>query len=82
MKSKELKSGTKFQWETKDKENLMIAIVGHQNPRGTGDRYFIFFFGLFIYTCKGLKSLEKRLAKLIMKGDMESMVYDEEYSPI
>lgn len=83
MKSKELKNGTKFQWETKDKEHIMIAVVGYNNLRGQSvGRFFIHFNGVFIHTCKGFKSLETRFAKLIDKWDLELMTYDEEFSPI
>lgn len=82
MKSNRLKTGTRFQWETKDKDNLRIAVVGCHNPWGAGERFFIHFNGMFIHTCRGGKSLEKRLTRLIAEWDMEPVTYDEENSPI
>ncbi|WP_028298743.1 hypothetical protein [Olivibacter sitiensis] len=82
MKSNQLIAGTKFQWESRDKDNLMVAVVGHYNLRGTGGRFFIFFNGVFIHTCKGFQSLKARLGKLIDKWDLEPVEYNEDVAPI
>ncbi|MCL4639020.1 MAG: hypothetical protein M5Z89_08525 [Olivibacter sp.] len=82
MKRKQLIEGAKFQWATKDKDNLMIAVVGHHNFRGSGSRFYIFFNGVFIHSSKGFPSLLSRLNKLIVKWDLEWVDYDEKESPI
>lgn len=76
-----LKDGQRLQYETKDKEDLRVAVVGSANIGSVGKRLFIHFNGQIVHSCIGLPSLKKRLEKLITKWDLQAVPFDEDAAP-